>query len=229
MSSRSVARVTRRPPLCGGCAAGMNRTRSRSSASAASVASHRWPTWGGSKVPPRTPRLTGNRSARVLGTGAAPCGRPAVRCSLVVAPLELGRADVDGRAGFPRPWRRSSTSIPSRSSMRQKRSRDSGFSKSVRAAAVSIRRPRTRRSSPSATTSHPSASGSKRWTRISSSAGWVASRGGRVGQCRDQRSAQRLEPGAVVGAHADRLDAVGAKRIAQLRPALARPPAGRAW
>ena len=41
----------------------------------------------------------------------------------------------------PAPWRRSSTSIPMRSSIRQKRSRDSSLSKFVRAAAVSMRRP----------------------------------------------------------------------------------------
>ena len=42
-------------------------------------------------------------------------------------------------------------------------------------AVVSIRRPRTRRSSPSAMTSQPSARGSKRWMRISSSGGCAAS------------------------------------------------------
>ena len=59
----------------------------------------------------------------------------------------------------PRRCRRSSTSMPSRSNSRQNRSRDSAFSKSVRAAAISTRRPRTRRSSPSATTSSPQPAG----------------------------------------------------------------------
>ena len=55
IASRSSARGSGWPILCGGSAAGMKRTRSSSSASATNVASHRWPRCGGSKVPPRTP------------------------------------------------------------------------------------------------------------------------------------------------------------------------------
>ena len=91
-------------PLCGGCAAGMNSTRSRPMASAASVASQRCPTCGGSNVPPRIPMRRGSSpvdSARAARVAA----RRSARSSLVLAPLELGATDVDGgpRAGAASP------------------------------------------------------------------------------------------------------------------------------
>ena len=163
ISSRSAALVTPLPPLCGGWAAGMNRTRSRPMASAASVASHRWPTCGGSNVPPEDPDpRAGGRSAGP-GLGAAAPARG--RWSVVVAPLELGRADVHGR---PRPGADpAQLEVDPRSARGAARSGRATRRSRSRCGRRPSRRggPRTRRPSPSATTSQPSASGSKRWTR----------------------------------------------------------------
>ena len=141
-----------RPPLCGGCAAGMKSTRSRPMASAASVASHRCPRCGGSKVPPRMPMRPRGASPRPRAPGCdAPLKASAQsRRPTRARPRRCGRScrcRLPGGAARHRcPAARRAAGI-GRATLRS--------SKSVRAAAVSMRRPRMRRSPPSATTCQP--------------------------------------------------------------------------
>ena len=59
ISKRRPAGAMRRWRLCGGIRAGIHTTSSRSSFSTSCRATVRWPMWGGSNVPPKTPRRRG--------------------------------------------------------------------------------------------------------------------------------------------------------------------------
>ncbi len=63
IATRSPTGEMSRPGLCGGCAAGMNKTRRSPNASRAASATARWARWIGSNVPPKTPVAPVSRSS----------------------------------------------------------------------------------------------------------------------------------------------------------------------
>src|SRR5579884_1360972 len=74
-AKRSSAGVSGRAPLfCQGSFATTSRTSSRSRASRASRAATRWPTWMGSKVPPKTPTRRPAGDGGTNGSGAGQRG-----------------------------------------------------------------------------------------------------------------------------------------------------------
>ncbi len=105
IASRSAAALMGRPRLCGGWAAGMKSTESRCSTSAASVASQRWPTWGGSKVPPRTPRRRRSLTPRPIRARQCRCARwcrPPRRGDGALRQCPCARAAARSAPGTPR-------------------------------------------------------------------------------------------------------------------------------
>src|SRR5437868_475915 len=64
MAKRASAGAKRSPGLCGGCAVGRKKTRSRPRARRAARTGATCPTWMGSKLPPKRPTFTA--SAPVL-------------------------------------------------------------------------------------------------------------------------------------------------------------------
>src|ERR1700722_849432 len=101
MASRSAAGATMAlgPVLRGWIAVGTNTSRSSASASIASLATNRWPTWGGSNVPPKMPSFR-DPCRRRSGPGRldACCRHPAPVAHLAVLGVlgaQLG-ADIVG-------------------------------------------------------------------------------------------------------------------------------------
>ena len=167
----------------------------------------------------REERLTRQRESR----------RSTSRPSVVVAPLELGATDVDGR---PRPGaaRRSSRSTPTplehppeavaRLVVLEVGAGGGRLDAAATDPQVTV--------GAFGTTSQPSASGSKRWTRISSgSASAAASSASARSASRRLMSASRPVPSCALTPSGVR--AVRAERGAQLGPAVRRPREGRAW
>src|SRR6478752_6566605 len=90
MRTRSAYGACVTPALCGGWAAGTNRTRSSWKRAAAARARARWPSWTGSKVPPKIASFKER-------TGCDDCSRTApVQWSGAVRERALGLLDGDG-------------------------------------------------------------------------------------------------------------------------------------
>ena len=217
IASRCSPAVISRPGLCGGSPAGMNRTRSSPSASAASSATARCATWIGSNVPPKMPSEPGtigaaSRHVRSQGCashsssvaadpdGVARRRRPpgAARCRCRAGPARAGSAP-------PIPRRRSS---------------------SGRRSARSARRGRGRRPSASSSTLNPSPIASMRWTTTPAGSGGSASSAA-SGRSSAIRARNAASPSPVAAEIATRVDAFVLAR-ARGRPATPpRRPAGR--